>query len=438
MYNDQFNLLFLTVMAIIWMLFLLMELNLQCIYAYQGYSRVITINDEGNNTPKCCVDGHCDCSSLEIALQHVKKDTLINITLPRVVLSVHSNISYISMIGITGNNGTFIDCNNTGGVSFFNCDGIDISGIAWYQCGSQESHGAILLDHSHDISIRNCKFQNSNTYGITVESLLGRFAIIDTEFSYNNRPSINDGGGGLFIYQMQETNLLELVIIRSLFKHNGAWSFSSYYGALNILTNSSSSLINISIEDSDFIHNIGPNSGGMYIFANVNNNDLNVVIKLKNVTFINNSASSSITGHYDGDAIYCYTSGNSTNFTVINSSVGYSDIVLISNASYTAVLMDQSSFLWDSLILYSVSNLSVSLSNMNFIAAYVNIIVEKYAKYCVLKFDRCSMKYNSSLKIDGQNSNGFQCYITNCQFFDNNIDGAIIDIQNIKRIYPDT
>jgi len=381
------------------------------------------------------VDGHCDCSSLEIALQHVKKDTLINITLPKVALSVHSNISYISMIGITGNNGTFIDCNNTGGVSFFNCDGIDISGIAWYQCGSQESHGAILLDHSHDISIRNCKFQSSNAYGITVESLLGRFVIIDTEFSYNNRPSMN-GSGGLLIHQLHNNNNnnpslnLELVIIRSLFKHNGVFNG---FGGMGILTNNLSSLINISIKDSNFIDNIGSFTGGMYVFHN--NSNLNAVIQLENVNFVNNTATVSLDFHDIGirssSAFFFYTNGNSTNFTMINSSAVYNSFLMYSDALYTSVLINKSPLWSDSLTLYSRSNLSVSFSYMNFTGAYVLIVVDEHPKHCILKFDRCNMNYNSSLKIDGQNSNGFQCYITNCQFSNNNISTiSTIDIQN--------
>jgi len=176
----------------------------------------------------------------------------------------------------------------------------------------------------------------------------------------------------------------------------------------------------------------------MYIFANVNNN---VVIKLKNVTFINNSASSSITGHYDGDAIYCYTRSNSTNFTMISSFV-YNSIVIRSNAFHTSVVIDKS--LWGyvkgrfGLTLETYSNLSVSFSNMTFIGTQVNMMVRSNPMDCILKFDGCKSSDNSSLKIYGQSSNGFQCYITNYQFFDNNIDGAIIDIQNIKRIYPDT
>ena len=430
-------------MANFWVLFLLMGLlNFQCILAYHKYNKVVDINGNGNSSTECCVSGNCPCSSLEIALQNVNDSTLINITSSKAALSVQINIMHVSMVTIKGNSNTAIDCNNTGGVLFSNCEGINIIGITWYQCGNKMLQGAISLDHSHSVLVRNCKFQSSNVYGIAVQSLPGTIVIADTEFLYNNRSS-NNCGSGLLIRQTQETNPpmnLELIIIRSMFKYNGVRGFSNG-GGIDIQITDSSSLINISIKDSAFVHNVGSNSGGMYISACVNNNDLNVILQLQNSTFINNSVETVI-GVYNGDAVYSYTSGNSLSFTVTNSSI-YNSIVIRSKSSHNSISMDE--LLWGYIkgnfrfIIEIYSNLNVSFSKMNLIATQVSIIVQmqKNPEYCVLKFDRYNNSYNSNLKIDGKKTNGCKCTITNSQFFNNDIDSAIIDIINIRK-YPES
>ena len=433
-------------MSIAWITFLLclMELlNFQCICAYHEYNKVISINHEGNNSIECCVNGKCPCSSLETALQHDINNTLINITSSKATLSIQINIMHVSVIAIKGNNDTTIDCNNTGGVLFSNCKGIDIIGITWYHCGSTKLQGAISLEHSENLSVGNCKFQSSNVHGIAVQPLPGKIAITDTEFLYNNRSSNNNYGSGLFIRQTQETNPpmnLELVIIRSMFKYNGV-SGSSSGGGINIQTQTtnSSSLINISIKDSTFTHNVGSSSGGMYVYAYVNNSDLNVTFQLQNATFINNSVDAVI-GDYNGDAIYSDTSGNSLSFTMTSSFI-YNSIIIHSKTSHTSISMDE--ILWGyikgnfgfNIEIYS--SLNISFSNMNLTATQVSItIIRLNSEYCELNFDRYNNSDNSNLRIDGKQTNGCKCTITNSQFSNNDIDSPIIDITNIK--YLDT
>ena len=424
-------------MTNVWILFLLCLvelLNFQYIHGDHviEYNKVIDISDEGST--ECCISGNCTCSSLETALQHVSNNTLINITSPKAALSIQINITNVSMIAIKGSNDTSIDCNNTGGILFSNCEGIDIIGITWYHCGNKKLQGAISLDHSHNVSVTNCKFQSSNVHGIAVQPLPGKVVIKDTEFSYNNRSSNSNGGSGLFIQQTQETNppmSLELVIIRSMFKYNGIRGLSKG-GGINIQTTDSSSLINIAIKDSVFVHNAGSDGGGIYVSANVNNNDLNVIFQLQNATFINNSVDF---GGY-GDAVYSYTNGNSLSFTVTNSFI-YNSIVIRSKTLHTSISMDE--ILWGNIkgnfrfIIEIYSNLNVSFSNMNLIATQVSITVQLNPKSCVLKFDRYNNSYNSNLKIDGKQTYGCMCTITNSQFSNNDIDSAIIDITNIRK-----
>ena len=346
------------------------------------------------------------------------------------------------MIGITGSNHTVIDCNNTGGILFYNCGEIDIFGITWYQCGTKELLGAISLDHSHNVSIINCKFQSSNVYGIAAQSLPGRIVITDTEFSYNNKRTFNllSKGKALYIWQTEESYSLmhlELVVLRSIFKYNGVWSLSNV-GGIDVQTTAYSSLVNISIKDSAFVHNAGSNGGGIYYYVSGFDVILNTVIHLQNVSFVNNSAKK---GYFrtEEDAVYCYTGGNSTNFVVTNSSI-YNGMLIVSTTIHTSVLMDNS--LWGyvkegSLLLAieSYYNLFVSFSNMNLMGTQIAItLVQSDPQHCVVKFDRSNISHNSNLRIDvGFTDTECQCSITNCQFYNNNIDTAIIDIKNIDK-----
>ena len=425
-------------MAIVWILLLLMELNSQYTFAYQVYNKTITINNEGDNTNKCCVDGECPCSSLEMALVNVNNNTLINITSAMVGLSVQTNINYGSMIGITGSNYTVIDCNNTGGILFYNCGEIDIFGITWYQCGTNELLGAISLDHSYNISVENCKFQSSNTYGIVAQSVAGEIVITNTEFMYNNRSSkSNNCSGGLSIQQTLETNPpmdLNLGIIRSTFIYNGVWQ-SPGGGIVLILKYNSSSLIwiYISIEDTLFINNAG--SGGIHFYAN---GDIKVVIDLNNILF-----------EYNNGSVNCSVSGNSLGFAMRNCSVDSDIRILIhSNTMDTSILIDNYSLLgyingesYSSLTIESYGNLNVGLSNMNLIRTQVSITaVQSLHNYdnCELRFDRFNNRGNSTLKIDGERGNGCKCSIANSQFTNNHVTTAVIDIKNVYTYYPNT
>ena len=425
-------------MAIIWILLLLMELNFQYTFAYQVYNKTITISYEGSNSTKCCLDGECPCSSLKMAFKNVSNDTLINITSAKVALSVQTSINYVSKIGFTGSIHTVIDCNNTGGILFYNCGKIEIFSITWYQCGTIELLGAISFDHSHDISTVNCKFQSSNVYGIAIESLPGRVVITDTEFSFNNKSVSRNNGRALYIRQKEVSEsypptYLELVILRSVFKYNGVW-LSSTVGGIHVDATSDFTLVNISIEDSTFMHNAGLNSGGIYYYVTGNNIILNTIFHLQNVWFVNNSAKKGA----DADAVYCYTNGNSTEFVVTNSSF-YNSIMIFSNTIHTSLLMDKSTwgYIKESvqLAIENYHNLFVNFSSMNIMGTQVFILpVKSNPQHCVVNFERSNISHNSNLRIDGAATDtGCQCSISNCQFYNNNIDTAIINIININK-----
>lgn len=416
---------------IVWILFLLAELNFQYIYAHQQqYNKFIIVDGDVTNSSQCstCVNNHCHCPSLHSALEIVTSNTFVNITSPRATLSVLANISNVYMIGIAGSNDTVVDCNNVGGVSFSNCNGIDIFGIIWSQCGNPKLHGAISFDHSYNISFSNCKFQSSNTYGIAVWSLPGEITISDTEFSYNNRSS-NDGGGGLLIHQASDSKTLNMTLklVRCFFKHNNIPLPPIYSGGINIIITGSSSVVTISIEDSEFVDNIG---GAIYISAcDVNSY---CALQLKNTTVVDSPS------YLDSAAVYYYVKdSHSASFNVTNSHL-YNNVQIQSKTAQALVLMDNSLCKVGLNIQGFSENLSVNFSNMNFTGAQVTVAARKYSKSCVLKFDRSIYNYGSNLKIDAEESDGCKCSITNCYFSNNNINSAIIEIENIHNYYPET
>ena len=247
-------------MALVLAVLLLLELHCQL-----AYSRNITISDDGNSGDTCCVDGHCDCSSLYQALQKIKSDTtIINITSSQVFLPTKVTISDHSTIDILGNNDTVITCNKTGYVIFLNCNNVSISGITWDHCGGAYLAGAILVNHTDNLSVSTCKFQHSSAYGIAIEAVSGVITIADTEI-LNNSVSGNSAGG-LHLQQTTENARVELNIINCIFKFNGYKSFSygSDGGAIKIDTVGINSMLNVSIENSIISDNHADQGGAIF------------------------------------------------------------------------------------------------------------------------------------------------------------------------------
>ena len=192
---------------------LVLESELQWILSvhYSGYNNIIDVNVNGNNTAACCVEGNCSCSSLAAALQNITRDnTLISISSLRVLLPASANISGHVSIGITGNNNTVIDCNDTGSrVSLMQCTNISISGITWNQCGDKNS--AILIKDSFGVLINNCTFQNSSTFGVNISATLGFIIIANSVFLNNSRMATRSAGG--LIILPHKSHLNENIII---------------------------------------------------------------------------------------------------------------------------------------------------------------------------------------------------------------------------------
>ena len=152
-------------------------------------SKVITVDNTGENRTHCCVKGKCPCGSFLNALQHLESDTLINITSQSVSLRGFSRIAGLINIIISGN-GAVIMCNNSGIVTIEDCSNVLIVEVTWDQCGDTNhpkyTHGIGFSDVSN-LTIQSSIFQNSGVCNTVVVSLAPLFAqIINSSFLYNH------------------------------------------------------------------------------------------------------------------------------------------------------------------------------------------------------------------------------------------------------------
>jgi len=404
-------------------------------YVLFTYGRVITINSHGNNNNDCCVYGNCPCSSLLHALKDIKSDvSFINITSSQVMLNSNVTISNHSSLEIRGKSDTVIACNNTGSVTFFNCSNITISNITWDHCGSAELDGGISINYFDALLISNCKFQHSIVYGITINATSGIINIIDTEILNNSMSSFS--AGGLLVQQANENAKLHLIIINCNFSFNG-YKTAAYGGGIQINTVGLTSVLNISIDNSVISNNYAYNGGGVYVYAHVNN----FTMKLTDVSFIDNDA------FINSRTIYLFTSGgNYASFIITNSIIlGDSNNYLNFTSNVTSIVIEDliiyhilESYMKFCIETFSNNNLTVTFFNVRLINTRVQLIINnkvedelyEYPICCLLKFNKLIGNLNSNLDIDGSESHGFQCSITNCHFSNNHDSTTVVNIIN--------
>ena len=151
-----------------------------CLITHVACDVVITVNNNGSDNDKCCVNGTCPCSSLSSALHDVSDSTVINITSESVTLHdiVGMGSGDLNNITITGNGATIM-CNNAGGVYCESCSDITIMGITWYQCGHNDSAALAFISLSSEILIQDCIFQNSSVH---IQNAQGSVSINKSNF----------------------------------------------------------------------------------------------------------------------------------------------------------------------------------------------------------------------------------------------------------------
>ena len=414
-------------MAVELLLLLLMQLHCQFVYG-----RTITISNNGTNSTACCVYGdRCTCSSLEYALKNIDRSTtLINITSSQVFLNAAVNISNLKTIELVGNSDTVVACNDTGHVSFLHCTNVSISAITWDRCGSI-SIGGISVNYSESISISSCKFQHSVTFGVTIEAATGVINIKDTKILNNSVAS------GFLLRQTNEDGKLELNIINCSFKFNGQ-GFTSLGGGISIMTIGSPSMLSVSIENCVMSNNHAGTGGGIYIYANVTNFSMECI----NVTLIDNHAISS-------DGIFCESPGGENSSLIIKGGImqGSGSInVLHFSSNVASIIMEDltiahaaDQYMTWRIQAYNYNNATISFINVTLIKTRLWFIMVRRGTYhldsCILKFDNLTASSNSSLTIEGLESNGFQCKITNCHFFNSSDTIPVLHIHNKNSYY---
>ena len=418
---------------------LVLEVELQCILGiyYSGYNNIIDVNVNGNDTAACCVEGNCSCSSLATALQNVSRNnTLISISSSKIVLLASANISGRISIGIIGNNNTVIDCNDTGSmVLLLHCANINISGITWNRCG--DNSAAVLIKDSFDVSINNCKFQNSSTFGINISATVGYIIIANSVFINNSRIATHGAGGLIILPLEQHLNAnTSVTIINCSFLFNG-YNSSPYGGGVSI-TNINSSSVHVLIENSVFLHNFAYYQGAVYIYGITRI----ILLQISNVTFKDNS-------EY---ALFCHiitAEENNASFTISNSTIRNS-VSIESNSLHASLFISGSSFgSFDRKLVFELhfnsSYLRVNITNNKLLYTQISIYVRRYQylsmyqdgsidDYYVLSFEDLTGN-NTSLQIDGSESNGFQCYIMNCIFSSHSSNSSVLDIVNVNYLY---
>lgn len=416
------------------LLLLILKVELHYILGlyYSGYSNVIYVNANGNNTTACCVEGNCSCSSLAKALQNIRKDnTVIIISSSRIVLFASANISGRTSIGIMGNNNTVVDCNDTGvGVFLLYCKDIYISGITWNQCGESKSLSAISIMDSFNVAINNCTFKNSSQFGINISATLGYINVTNSVFINNSRLS-HRGAGGMVILPLQQylnTSASIVFIINCSFLYNGFRS-STYGGGVSITKTNSSSLY-ILVANSQFIANsaFDQNGGALYVHAKTRK----FVLQIFNVTFKDNNKY----------ALFCQTEGikeTDITFNITNSNITSNMYIKSDHSEDTFMFVKDTIF--ESAdgnlavnLEFIVSCLLVNLSNSTLLGAQIKLYVKSYQDGLyigqrVIWFDNLSTD-TSSIQVDGSESYGLQCYLTGCLFVNHSYNSSVVDIVN--------
>ena len=261
-------------------------------------SKVIEINNNGNDSIICCKEGTCLCGSLFKALQQIDNDTMINITSSLVTFHdfIEIGSGNISNITITGNEVT-VACNNSGIFTCLYCSNVIIQGITWDQCGNPDHPiyiYAIGFIEATNISIVACTFQFSTvckTVVLQLSMLSGHVEVKNCRFLFNYviDSSHCTGYGSLSIANSNEEPQSQDVYVAirgTLFDYNGALDYdeqyvhpmsSAFYSAL-LYTNAFYIIQNLTVSNSLGL--------GSYLYNNENDA---LAMQLTNFTLSNNS-----------------------------------------------------------------------------------------------------------------------------------------------------
>ena len=198
------------------------------------YCRVITVNNEGNNSKECCISGLCLCSSFIDALKHLKDNTIVNITSQLVALdsNVTMGLENLNNVTIFGNGATVM-CSNKGSVACRFCSNIILEEITWDRCANYKFTQGIGFVNAENITISMCTFQHFATCIGTVFFMASGFIRIkNCQFSFNHIGNVSDypeyAALAIFGFGDESTaDNVSVYITDTLFHHNGMFSHSA-------------------------------------------------------------------------------------------------------------------------------------------------------------------------------------------------------------------
>ena len=286
-----------------------------CLITHVACDVLITVNNNGSDNDKCCVNGTCPCSSLSSALHNVSDNTVINIISESVTLHdiVGMGSGNLNNIIITGNGATIM-CNNTGGVYCESCSNITIMGITWYQCGHNDSEHPITVlaftKVSSEITILDCIFLSSSGCPVYMQNARGNIFINKSIFLVNASNFLAHGDffcAGLHITSNAQ---MLLAINDCRFDASGCtWNVSEnckfYIDVYGAVINSSYNVADISIKNTNFSIRLSLRAGtdavielsnvniysniscGIYVLMNGDANKSGGTVIISSVTFVN-------------------------------------------------------------------------------------------------------------------------------------------------------
>ena len=239
------------------------------------HGKVITINNNGNGSTVCCINGACQCNSLYTALLSIESNTIVNITSQVIFLNISVWITpgnFIrSNITITSSVGAIVMCNNTGLVYYDGFSDITIEGITWDQCGhiNHPDIAGITFIVISNIFITNCTFQHfKSCVSVDITQQLGLINVVDSKFMFNTVPNAS-------LSQCSKINYCSSLLVRS-------------YGSTDVI-----------IRDSLFYHNGNQiqdvNNGSFFYFGPQYQSTQSILVK--NTSFISNGIRSMLI-HY--------------------------------------------------------------------------------------------------------------------------------------------
>ena len=148
----------------------------------------------GNGQNMLTIDLRSDCGlftnfsncTLDHLLCNLTSNNLINVTADVMLLSIVTLVA-LDNISIIGHNNPTVNCDNAGGIHFYNCHNCSIIGITWEKCGDKtDSKPALELYNSSNITIQNCSFKLSQTQVIALSEMSGNVSINSCKFVFNN------------------------------------------------------------------------------------------------------------------------------------------------------------------------------------------------------------------------------------------------------------